>query len=218
MLEDGEIDEAIAHYEGAMLRTTTYAVAYHNLGIASSARGEHRTSRASRAAHRRRRPRAASLSACEVFDDRFGAVISSRYSKSCGNVIFSSAVCSLDRFAVFAFVAHVTAGFDAVARLADERDGKAFAGHLVVDAHAAGLRISIECAGLFASKIVNGEVVRGSTISIEPDDEHVLGGKELVTAFVAARDLVEDACATKRFRIFRSVASEARVSVRLPRV
>ena len=43
LLEDGDVDEAIAHYEFAILADDGYAPAYHNLGVAfhrSGRRGE----------------------------------------------------------------------------------------------------------------------------------------------------------------------------------
>jgi tetratricopeptide (TPR) repeat protein len=40
MLEDGELDEAIAHYEAALRYDDHFALAHHNLGIALKRRGE----------------------------------------------------------------------------------------------------------------------------------------------------------------------------------
>jgi tetratricopeptide (TPR) repeat protein len=53
LLEDGAIDDAIAHYEAALLLDERYAPAHHNLGVALHRRGD----RAASVRHLRRATR-----------------------------------------------------------------------------------------------------------------------------------------------------------------
>ena len=117
--------------------------------------------------------------------------ISSRYSKSCGNVIFSSSQRCLDRVAVFAFVAQVTARFHARA-LAEERHREALAERVVVDAHRGRVEDLDRVRVVVRVEDRDREVVAVRDFD-RPDDEGVLCRKELVTALVSRAHLVEDA-------------------------
>jgi hypothetical protein len=94
-------------------------------------------------------------------------------------------------FLVFSFVANVAPRLDAAVAFADERHGKPASGHLVVNAHR--LRIENFDRVRLVMRVENQDLeVLEVRDLYQADDENVLRGKELMTAFTAARNFVED--------------------------
>ena len=119
-------------------------------------------------------------------------VMSSKYSKSCGNVIFSSSHCSATAVALVALIAHVTTRFDVSRRLAQKRDGEPFAHRFVVNAKGRRVQDLDAVRGIVGVENRNGEVVAIDDVD-RSDNERILGREELMTTLVPRGNLVKDA-------------------------